>query len=155
MGMFARYYVEIARPVDEVDAALIRAPETWIPGLAREADDVSRRLLTEVGFGELWRVDRTVEIRFSPPIRLSSKTILPIRWASAGAAALFPTLDADIEVAPLGPRRTQLSLNARYRPPLGAVGRTIDRALLHRVAEATMKDFVGRLGAALEARVTA
>jgi len=37
----------------------------------------------------------------------------------------------------------------RYQPPLGVVGRTIDRVLLHRVAEATVKDFLDRVGAAI------
>ena len=31
---------------------------------------------------------------------------------------------------------------ARYVPPLGAVGRVIDRAIMSRVAEATLKDFL-------------
>jgi hypothetical protein len=30
-------------------------------------------------------------------------------------------------------------------PPLGALGRAIDRALLFRVAEATLKDFLDRV----------
>jgi uncharacterized membrane protein len=55
-------------------------------------------------------------------------------------------LEADLEVAALGGSRTQLSVSARYRPPLGSVGRVIDKALLHRVAEATIKDFLDRLG---------
>ena len=153
--MFARYFVEIPKPTEEIEAALMREPETWIPGLARETEDVSRGLLAEVGFGDRRRVDRKVEVTFAEPIRLSSKTILPIRWSAAGASALFPTLDADIEVAPIGPHRTQVALNARYLPPLGALGRTIDRALLHRVAEATLKDFLDRLGSALLDQVTA
>lgn len=73
-----------------------------------------------------------------------------MRWKPSSAWPLFPELDADLEVASLGPSRTQLSVNARYTPPLGRLGSVIDRALLHRVAEATVKDFVDRVGAALE-----
>jgi hypothetical protein len=58
-------------------------------------------------------------------------------------------LDADLEVARLTPTITQLSISARYAPPLGAIGSAIDRALLHRVAEATVKDFMDRVAAAL------
>ena len=47
------------------------------------------------------------------------------------------------------PGTTQLSISARYVPPLGALGSAIDRALLHRVAEATMKDFLDRVATAL------
>jgi hypothetical protein len=42
-------------------------------------------------------------------------------------------------------------MSARYLPPWGALGSAVDRALLHRVAEATVKDFLDRVGAALRA----
>ena len=46
----------------------------------------------------------------------------------------------------------KLSVSARYRTPMGAVGRMLDRALLHRVAEATVKDFLDRVGERLRSR---
>jgi hypothetical protein len=67
-------------------------------------------------------------------------------WRATRPEGLFPQLDADIEVASLGAGRTHLSISARYRPPMGVVGRMLDRALLHRVAEATIKDFLDRVG---------
>jgi hypothetical protein len=66
-------------------------------------------------------------------------------WKASGSGRLFPKLEADLELAPLGPSRTQLAISARYRPPLGTVGRAIDRAALHLVAEATIKDFLDRV----------
>ena len=60
-------------------------------------------------------------------------------------------LEAELEFASLGTELTQLSLSGRYQPPLGLIGRTIDRALLSRVAEATIKDFLDRLARAIEA----
>ena len=147
--MFARYYVELPLPAEEVERALIRSPESWVPGLAREANSHGERLLADVGFGEHVRVDRIVAIEFGNPIRTPSKTILPVRWVANEAAGLFPALDADLEVAPIGPNLTQLAMSARYVPPLGALGRAIDRTLLHRLAEATLKDFLDRVGEAL------
>ena len=76
-------------------------------------------------------------------------TSLPLNWEPVGLEGLLPRLDADIELGALGEDRTQLAVSARYRPPLGAVGRTVDRVLLHRVAEATVKDFLDRLGHAI------
>jgi hypothetical protein len=93
-----------------------------------------------------------VIIKLGTPFRIASKTILPMSWQATGAEKLFPSLEADVEVAALGASRTQLSVSARYRPPLGPVGRVIDKALLHRVAEATIKDFLDRAGEALTAR---
>jgi hypothetical protein len=33
-------------------------------------------------------------------------------------------------------------MTARYVPPFGLLGRAADRAMFHRIAEATIKDFV-------------
>jgi hypothetical protein len=74
-------------------------------------------------------------------------------WEPLGLDGLFPRLDADLEVGPLGQDRTQLAISARYRPPLGVLGQAIDRVLLHRVAEATVKDFLDRVGQAIAGQV--
>ncbi len=153
--MFIRYYLDLAAPLEEVETALLAEPADWVPGLARAADDRGERLLAEVGFAidQQRRVDKEVEIGFGEPYRLPSKTLLPISWKATGAERLFPSLEADIEVAALGANRTQLSISARYRPPMGVLGRALDKAMLHRVAEATVKDFLDRVGESLVARV--
>lgn len=143
--MFVRYFAELPFPLSTVEEALLRAPEAWVPGLAQGAEHRGEALLAEVGFGaEGRRVGRSVVIELGEPMRFPSRTVLPMTWRAASSESLFPTLDADLEVAVLGPNQTQLSVSARYKPPLGAVGRAIDKTLLHRVAEATVKDFVDR-----------
>ncbi len=144
--MFIRYFLELPFRFDEVEGALVHAPEEWVPGLARGAEDRGELLLAEVGFGDGRRVRKRVAIQLSPPLRVASKTILPMTWRATGPEALFPLLEADLEVAALGSYRTQLSISARYRPPFGLLGRAIDRALLHLVAEAVVKDFLDRVG---------
>ncbi len=154
--MFVRYYVEIPSPFEEVEGALLRSPAGWLPGLVRTADQNGQTLLAEVGFASPGgRLSKRVEVRIGDPIHLRSKTVLPISWRAKGLQRLFPVMDADIEVAPLGQTRTQLSMSARYQAPLGAFGEAADRALLHRVAEATVKDFVERAARALERRISA
>lgn len=154
--MFIRYFLELPVPFEHVETALLRAPQEWIPGLARDAEGRGTRLLTEVGFGTLdRRVKKEVAVELGEAYRIPSKTLLPIEWRATGAEGLFPSLEADIEVASLGPYLTQLSMSARYRPPMGAIGRALDRALLHRVAEATVKDFLDRVGEILLANTPA
>ena len=144
--MFIRYFIEIPRPAAEVEERVLASPRNWSAGPAREAQARGERLLAEVGFDAVGgRVDKRVEVGFGEPVRFPSKTILPMSWKAAGLEALFPRLEADIEVAPLGPEHTQLSISARYTPPLGTLGRILDRTLLHRVAEATVKDFLDRV----------
>jgi hypothetical protein len=143
--MFARYFVELPLQRERVEQVLIDAPRTWLPGIATEANLRGDRLLAEVGVGEDVRIARQVEIDLGTPIQLPTKTVLPLRWTATGASGLFPSLDADLEIAPLGHDRCQLSMSARYVPPLGALGRAMDRALLFRVAEATIKNFLDQV----------
>lgn len=140
--MFARYFVEIPLPTERVEHLLMHDPGSWLPGLAEHANHRGDELLADVGFGEKIRVAREVAITVGAPVRAGSKTLLPLRWVPSGAPGLFPSLEADLEIAPLGPDRTQLAMSARYAPPLKAVGRVIDRVVLFRVAEATLKDFL-------------
>jgi hypothetical protein len=114
--------------------------------LAEVANHRGDALLAEVGFGEAIRIRRTVLVELGRPLRSGSKVVFPLRWAASGPAGLFPSLDADLEVAPLGDGRTQLAMSARYVPPFKGVGRVIDRAVLSRAAEATLKDFLDRVG---------
>jgi hypothetical protein len=74
---------------------------------------------------------------------------VPLTWEPVGLDGLLPRLDANLELGPLGEDRTQLAISAHYRPPLGVVGRAVDRVLLHRVAEATLKDFLDQVGQAI------
>jgi hypothetical protein len=142
--MFARYFVELPFPPGEVERILGTDPRAWLPGMATEASHRGDGLLAEVGFGERIRVTHEVVVDLGPPVRSSSKTVFPLRWRAANHAGLFPALDADLEVAPLG-AWTQLSMSARYIPTFGAIGQAIDRAILSRVAEATLKDFLDRV----------
>jgi hypothetical protein len=149
--MFARYFIELPIEADRVERALLRSPRDWIPGFAGQANHKGDVLLSEVGFGEDVRVARQVAITFGQPVRTGSKLILPLRWVATGATGLFPALEADLEVAPLAADSTQLAMSARYVPPLGPIGKAIDRAVLFRVAEATLKDFLDRVGELLHA----
>ena len=153
--MFLRYYLELRAPFDDVQRALLGDTGAWIPGLLRDAEDRGQRLLADVGFAmDTRRIDKEVEIEIGEPHRIPGVTTLPMAWRATGTERLFPQLDADLEVAALGRERTQLSISARYRPPMGVVGRALDKALLHRVAEATVKDFLDGVGDRLGRRTT-
>jgi len=151
--MFVRCFVELDAPYGEVDAALTSDGKDWLPGLAASAEEGGERRMAEVGFGKAVRVGRSVAVTVGEPARMPFKTLQPISWEPAQAEALLPAMDAEIEVAPMGSAHTQLAMTARYTPPFGLVGRVADRALLHRVAEATIKDFLDGVAARLEKRL--
>lgn len=93
---------------------------------------------------------KTVDIHFGPSRSLRDSLIVPISWQARSGPSLFPRLEGDLELAPFGPEQAELVLRARYEPPGGALGRRIDRVLLHRVAESTLRAFLGSIGAAME-----
>jgi hypothetical protein len=74
---------------------------------------------------------------------------LALRWEAIGpSGGLFPVLDADLTLTPAG-AGTMLTRAGAYRPPLGPLGQALDRAILHRVAVATIRDFLARVAAQL------
>ena len=83
------------------------------------------------------------------PGRLTSPAVMDRR----GSTALFPKMDADLMLATLGPDASQLSLRGSYTPPMGAVGQALDRMLMHRVAESSVKGFVDRIADSISAGV--
>jgi hypothetical protein len=151
--MFLRYYVELDLPTERVEPALLESPSSWLPALVDGAVERAEPLLAEVGVGSNGlRVAKRVVVRLGQPIKFPSKLSLPMTWEPGGR--LLPTLNAELEVASLGRARTQLAISGRYDPPLGTVGRTVDRLALHRVAEATIKDFLDRVAVAIAAGAT-
>ena len=149
--MFLRGFVEILAPADVAGELLARLPETLIQSFALDAIDHGNTVLAEVGFPVAGRrLDKQVQIEVGSVVRTRSRTWLPIWWRATGAVILFPSLEGELEAAPLGNNRTQIGLSARYTPPFGAFGTTLDRMLLHRIAEATIHDFLQQVAAALE-----
>jgi hypothetical protein len=141
-------------PSEQAEGALLLDPESWIPDLAEAAGSVGETILIEVSLGALSRwVAKRIIVELGEPIHFPSRVVLPMTWRSPELDSLFPVFDADIELAPIGPSRTQLSVSARYSPPLGKIGRAIDRALLRRVTEAVVRDFVERVAERIVALV--
>jgi hypothetical protein len=141
--VFLRYYVTIDRKADVVEAAFDAGVENWIPGLVQHVNAEGMHLLSELGFdiGKR-RVEKQIAVTVGTPRQTVGATLVPIRWQAASTSWLFPALDGQLEIAALGDSKTQLGISATYETPLGLAGKIADRALLHRVAEVTVKDFL-------------
>ncbi len=107
--------------------------------------------LARVGpLGSARGMSRLVEVRFRDLVVHDESAYLTLRWETAGpGGALFPALDADITLTPSGDQATVLVLAGVYRPPLGILGTGLDRAIMGRVAVATIRTFVSRLADAI------
>ena len=88
---------------------------------------------------------KEVDLVIGPPEVRNAGVIFPVRWSAAGAEALFPKLSANLILMHLGPEMTSVSLEGTYQPPLGPLGRAVDRVALRKFAEATVKDWVDRV----------
>lgn len=149
--VFLRSYVVVARPIAGVEAEIAAGVANWMPELAKGANGAGEKLLSELGFNlGKRRIGRRIKVEIGAPTATDGLMFLPIRWQSATEAGLFPTLEGVLEVAAIGGTRTQLGLSATYEPPLGLIGKIADRALFHRVAEVTVKDFLERIAERLE-----
>jgi hypothetical protein len=95
-------------------------------------------------------VSKLVRVQVRELSRTDKSSGLALRWEATGAGGkLFPVLDADLTLVDFGTRGTLAALAGVYRPPLGALGEALDRAVLHRVAIATVKGFLARVAAQL------
>ena len=152
--MFVRYYTLVDHPYEQVSRALLDAREAWLPAVAQTMS-TSHPMVAELGVGFRGaRFHKAVDMTFGEPSHLDeTRTCLPFRWKATGIPALFPSFDGDIQVCTWHKNTTQLALSANYQPPLGPIGLMLDKAALHLVAEALVKDFVDRVAAALDQAV--
>jgi hypothetical protein len=137
---------------DAARAGLVSAVSgQWLAAASADAFGEWSNSLARVGPRGVGRgVSRLVEVRFRELVTRGNTAVLIVRWEAVGSGGgLFPVLDADITLTPHGPAASLLALTGAYRPPLGALGAALDRAVLHRVAEATIQGFVNRLGEAV------
>ncbi len=119
----------------ESGALFAPSADVYGPGLARVGPGIVSKLI-RVQVRELSRTDKSGG--------------LALRWEATGAGGgLFPALDADLTLTDFGAQGTLVALAGVYRPPLGTLGQALDRAVLHRIAVATIKGFLARVAAQL------
>jgi hypothetical protein len=151
-GVFVEDFVDVDASLEALRGSLL-AGEGWLAPMAGAAERDGATLLLRVG--PAWaaeRFQRDVRARLGGYRTRHNGFVLWLWWEAAEHPSLFPVLDGDLEVAPLGDGRARLTLTASYVPPLGVIGRGIDRAVLHRVAQSTVRSFLTRVAAAAVAR---
>ncbi len=147
--MYIRHDVPVDQPAHSVRRELLEPPERWLPTTLTSALG-DGAYLARVGFNAAGaRVSKEVRLTVGGPEVSGDWLSIPVAWRATGAERLFPALDGKLTIRPLGPHSSILWLGATYQPPLGAVGREIDEVAMHRVATATIEDFVKSVAARL------
>lgn len=148
-GLFVHDFVDVACPIEvardwfSADGGRL---DPLAEGAARDADELLMRI------GPSWasgRLSREVRVSVGAYRERGAGLAISIKWEAVHLPMLFPVLDGDLEFAPVGPSHCRVIMSASYVAPLGELGRRLDRALLHRVAESTVRSFLVRLAETL------
>jgi hypothetical protein len=147
-------FVQIDRPFDAVSDELVAAGPGWLGdslvAAYAEGEQLSVRVASSLG---PIRVSKRVWAELGEMSVKPDRVTQPLRWRAAGATGLFPAMVADLEFAPMGTAMTAITFMGRYVPPLGPLGREVDRMLLHRLAQASVRALLGLVVARLAADV--
>jgi hypothetical protein len=148
--MYIQHSVHIDQSVKACTEALVSGARKWFPRLGTKN-------VGAVGFhvaGVPLRKRVTVEL--GEPVKAETWTVLPVSWKATFPEKLFPEMTGRIELAPVEEKVTRLTVSGMYQPPLGPLGRHLDDALMHNVAQATVKELAEsiakRLGKSLASR---
>jgi len=135
------------------DAAQARLANLAHRGLLRRASENAQKWgadQAQVGPRSALGVSKLVNVQFRHLATHEDSAVWALRWEASGTTGtLFPVLDADIKLTRAGEKATVLAVSGTYRPPLGALGAGLDRAIMHLVAEATIRAFTRQLGAVI------
>ncbi len=139
---------EVRRPYEALAEVLRDGPERWLP----QAERTGEALVFEVGVGSGRRsVRRRVAVTLSNVMPFGYGVAVRIAWRAAHRPDLYPTLEGVLRLERTEHAgRSRLRFDATYQPPAGRVGMALDQALMHRVAEASLRDFLGRCTERLE-----
>jgi hypothetical protein len=145
--MLVYAFAHVDRPFEEAEPLLVDLLRD-LGGPANDGHRDGGRLRVRVGLPRL-PLSKSVRVHAGVPLQRSSRTVVPLRWEATGPRGLFPRMEADLILEPLGAGVSHLAFNGSYDPPLGRVGAVADALLLHRVADGTAKRFVDCIRAAI------
>ncbi len=132
--MFVEQSLHIDHPVESVKAILATGPHAWFAHL----DDSGE---AEVGPQVAGiSVRKKVAVEVGPLVTTGDWTEIPVTWKATFIEKLFPVMTGKVELAPLDARTTKLTVCGMYEPPFGPLGKQVDDAFMHLVAEATVAD---------------
>jgi hypothetical protein len=149
-GREIRCYDYVNHPYERVRDALkedaLTVFQSATKAAAHRAQSTAAELHVEVG-----GIGVTTDIKISV-VNVEEKardatstpiTRLLLEWEAATMPQLFPIMRGEFSIYPLTPTETQLDFSGVYQPPFGAVGKTLNAIVGHRIAEVTIHQFIG------------
>ena len=112
---------------DTLGSRLVDAPRDWFPrsiGVRIAGVPVRKRVVVE----------------FGDAIKTSTWAVVRVNWKATFPQKLFPTMEGKVSLSPQGRNAAKLTVSGVYEPPLGRVGEDLNEAVMHPVAELTVKE---------------
>lgn len=138
--MLVRYFTQVDAPHWHVEATLSNLV-AQLTGSAehayREGEELRQRL-QPIDIAPA----KEVLLRIGTARIRRDGVAYPITWRATGPTGLFPRMTAELVVSPVGSDQASVVFEGTYDPPLGILGEAIDRTLLNRLAEMTVKSWV-------------
>ena len=147
-GREIRSYDYVNRPYERVRDALRQNALTVFQSATRAAASRAQSIAAElhVDFGGIGvKTDINISVKNIEEIvdtTSTPTTLLLLEWEAATVPGLFPIMKGELSLYPLTPTETQLDFSGFYEPPFGAVGRTMNAIVGHRIAEVSVHRFV-------------
>src|SRR2546425_12439016 len=119
--VFISDFVCVDLPIHEVCRRLRDEAASRLSAHALGAEDEADQLWLRVGPRARGHrtLSRAVAVELGPPRERGDRVVFALRWETYGGTAwLFPALDSDLELAPLGAATTQITLSGRDEAPL-------------------------------------
>ena len=148
-GRELRCYDYVNHPYERVRDALrenaLRIFQSATKSAASRAESIAAEL--HVDFGGIGvKTDIKISVKSvkekSGHAGSTPTTELLLEWEAAKMPRLFPLMQGMLSIYPLTSSETQLDFSGVYEPPLGAMGKTMNAILGHRIAEVSVHRFV-------------
>ena len=148
-GREIRSYDYVNRPYERVRDALRQNALTVFRSATKSAAARAQSVAAElhVDFGGIGvKTDINISVK-NIEEKIVDATSTPttrllLEWEAATVPGLFPVMKGELSVYPLTSTETQLDFSGFYEPPFGAVGRTMNAILGHRIAEVSVHRFI-------------
>jgi len=149
-----RCYDYVNQPYDQVCEALRAKSNAVFHAATKSAEsrggEVAAGLHVKIaGFDVSKDVEILIKHYTEVESRSGKKMTVEFEWKAAEASGLFPSMTAQMDIYPITKTETQLDFHGEYEPPLGIMGKAIDAVLGHRIAEASVHQFVNEVAAYL------
>jgi hypothetical protein len=142
--VFVQHSLHIERSIGVVTSALISGPRKWFPRINGDGSGAVGPSVAGVGFR------KKVRVSIGEPVTGGSWTEVPVAWQATTIMKMFPVMTGKVEVAPVDAGVTRLTVSGMYSPPLGRLGKHLDDALMHRVAEGTVRELAESIAKRLD-----